>query len=301
MRFLKYFAPIVVIGALLLPTASTCSADKNPPTETQTKDNYFPVPEWDSDLQQCVDECLHQNQQAAVGFNVLEQRCRQACQFEKALQLSLSSNKDERIAGIKDMCASKDSRAVQPLISALKTDLTERTGVWAWIIPALGDSRDQRAVPILTQTLTIMDDDWLGREMSARALGDIGDPSSVPYLLAAAWRADTRGAAIEALAKYQDKRVIPVLISALDPAEDNQTREAAITGLHQLGSMAVPEMLHAFTSFSPEYPDTQKRLWLCDLLGSSGDERAMKVLHDSSADPDRAIAECAEKYASARQ
>lgn len=34
--------------------------------------------------------------------------------------------------------------------------------------------------------------------MSSRALGAIGDPSSVPHLLTAAWCADTRDATIEA-------------------------------------------------------------------------------------------------------
>lgn len=296
MGFPKHFALIAVIFVLLLSGVLISFAGKTPPTDTQSTYNYLPVPEINPEHQQCVDECLYENKQAAVGFSVLEQQCRESCQFEAALLLSRSSNKDERIAGIEAMCASKDSRAVQPLIDALKTDLTQRTGVWAQIIPALGYSRDQQAVPILTQTLTIMDDDWLGREMSARALGDIGDPSSIPYLLAAAWRADTRDAAIEALARYQDKRVIPVLISALDLAEEQQTRETAIDGLHQLGSMAVPEMAQAFANFSPEYPDTQKRLWLCDLLGRSGDKHAMKVLHDSTADPDQAVAECAEKY-----
>lgn len=300
MRFFKHCISVIAVWALFLTAVASSFAGETLPADTNATNNFFPVPEWDTDTQRCIDKCLHENQQASVGFSVLEQQCKEACEFEQALQLSRSSNKDERIAGIEAMCASTDTRAVLPLINALKRDLTERTGVWAQIIPALGDSRDQQAVPILTQTLTIMDDDWLGREMSARALGDIGDPSSIPYLLAAAWRGDTRDAAIEALARYQDKRVVPVLISALDQAEEQQTREIAIAGLHRLGSMAVPEMLHAFASFSPEYPDTRKRLWLCDLLGTSGDVQAMKTLHDSRTDPDQAVAQCAEKYSNTR-
>lgn len=301
MEFFKHCISVIAFLALLLTAIAPSFARENLPADTMATDSFFPVPEWNTENQQCIDECLYQNQHAAVGFSVLQQQCREACQFEQALELSRSSNKDERITGIEAMCASTDSRVVLPLINALKRDLIERTGVWAQIIPALGNSRDQQAVPILTQTLTIMDDDWLGREMSARALGDIGDPSSVPYLVAAAWRADTRDAAIDALARYQDERVIPALISALDPAEEQQTRDNAIAGLHRLGSMAVPEMALAFASFSPEYPDTRKRLWLCDLLGASGDERAMRILHDSRNDPDQAIAECAEKYSNTRQ
>jgi HEAT repeat protein len=231
-----------------------------------------------------------------MGYEAILAICRKQCDFERFLALARSNSNDERMAGIKGLCNSQNPGAVQPLINALQKDLKERTGVWAWIIPALGASRDPRAVPVLTKTLTLMDEDWLGREMSARALGDIGDPSSIPVLIAAAWRGDTRDAAIKALAKFHDKRVIPVLLSALDPEEDQQTREAAYTGLLNLGSMAVPEMMEAFTDFFPEFPQTLKRLELCRLLAASGDERALSMLRENINDPDKSIRECAGEH-----
>ena len=88
------------------------------------------------------------------------------------------------------------------------------------IIPALGAQRDEAAVPLLIETLTYPDEDWLGREMSAEALGRIGSPTAIPALTSAAWRGDTRDEAIVALAGIHDSRVVPVLISALDPGEE---------------------------------------------------------------------------------
>ncbi len=241
---------------------------------------------------QCIEECIRRNQMASVGFEIIQQQCRQECDFEVILTLIRSPRDEEYLKGVKALSRVNDPRAVQPLILALIRDLKERRGVWAWIIPALGALGDPTAVPVLTQTLTIDDDDWLGREMSARALGLIGDPSAIPYLLKATWRADTRDAAIQALVRFRDKRTIPVFLSALDPEEDKQTREAAINGLHLLGSIAVPEMLEAFTYFSSEHPETEKRLWLCQLLGASEDQRAIKILRNSMTDPDKLIRQC---------
>ncbi len=260
------------------------------------QNNSFPVLNVHPENSQCFEECIRHNQMAAVGFEVIQEQCRQKCELDTVLSLLKSREKVAYEKGVKALCETHNSRSVPPLIIALKRDLKERTGLWAWIIPALGASQDQRAVPVLTETLTIMDEDWLGREMSARTLGSLGDQSSIPYLLAAAWRADTRDAAIQALAQFHDERVLPVLLSALDPDEEPQTREAAITGLHKLGSMAVPEIMAAFSDFSPEHPDTQKRLWLCQLLGTSGDERALKMLLDSINDPDTTVGKCAKEY-----
>lgn len=305
MKLIKYG---IVIISFCFPIAAVnvfaaedyLPPDKNSshsqPTQRHAKTHIYTISATDLNMQKCIKNCLYNNQMVAMAIELIEQQCRQDCQYKQALQLSRSSNKEQRIAGVKALCASNDVRAVQPLIKALKRDLQERTGVWAWIIPALGSLRDTSAVPILIDTLTIMDDDWLGREMSAQALGSIGDPAAVKPLLAAAWRADTRDHAIEALAKFHDARVIPVLLSALDPGEEQQTREAAISGLSKLGTLAVPAMIEAFSNVSPEYPDTEKRLLLCQLLAASGDPHALKALHKSITDTDKAIRNCAQKH-----
>ena len=83
------------------------------------------------------------------------------------------------------------------------------------IIPALGHLKDERAVPLLIKALNNLDEDWLGREAAARALGDIGSTKAVPGLIRAAWLPETRNAAIKALAAIGDPRAVDVLLSAL--------------------------------------------------------------------------------------
>ena len=68
--------------------------------------------------------------------------------------------------------AGGDRRAVPPLMRALEKDMKERTGIAMAIIPALGQLGDERAVPLLLKALNKLDEDWLGREAAARALGD---------------------------------------------------------------------------------------------------------------------------------
>ena len=82
------------------------------------------------------------------------------------------------------------------------------------IIPALGHLKDERAVPLLIKALNNLDEDWLGREAAARALGDIGATKAMPGLIRAAWLPETRNAAIEALAAIGDPRAVDVLRDA---------------------------------------------------------------------------------------
>ncbi len=242
---------------------------------------------------ECIQECIRENQQAAVGYEELERLCREECMVTRALQLVRSADPEEYAEGVEILCNSDDRRAVVPLIAALKRDVEERTGRWAWIIPALGAQRDEAAVPVLIETLTIPDDDWLGREMSASALGKIGSPSAIPALTAAAWRGDTRDEAIMALAGILDSRVVPTLISALDPGEDSETLEAATEGLRRLGSEAVPSLVEALGEYASEHPETERRVWICRLLCESVNPIALEALEAHRSDPDPAVAQCA--------
>jgi len=233
---------------------------KNPSQKNSESGKIYFRSEIDVKEANCIKACIRRNQMAAVGIEVIEKQCKKECKLEKALLLVRSNNSKERRTGVKILCTIRDKRTVAPLIDALKKDLKVRTGLWAWIIPALGESGDHAAVPILMGTLKMPDEDWLGREMSARALGNIGDKSAVPALVDAAGRADTR--------------------------------KAAIKGLLHLGKMAVPALITTFNAFGPEHPETQKRLWLCRLLGESGDKRALERLRKSMKDPDKAVKKC---------
>jgi len=281
---------LVLAGLWALLTATGASA------QSAVAEEGFPELAFTAVAPECLQECLRESQQVAVGYEELERRCRENCLVTRALRLVESDDPEQYAEGIEILCNSDDRRAVEPLIAALRRDLEERTGRWAWIIPALGALRDSAAIPVLTETLVIPDDDWLGREMSARALGDIGDPAAIPALTAAAWRGDTRDDAIMALAKIPNSRVVPVLVSALDPGEDPETREAAMDGLEWLGWMAVPDLVEALGEYSPEHPETDRRVWICQLLGDCGDADALDVLRAHRNDPDPAVARCVARF-----
>ena len=114
---------------------------------------------------------------------------------------------------------------------------------------------DQRATPILLRTLNDRSDDWLGRGMSANALGMIGDRSATGYLINAAWAADTRGDAIQALARIGDPKSAEVLISALGKDEEADTAEAAKQGLISIGKDAAALLAKTLEERPPEDKD----------------------------------------------
>ena len=196
------------------------------------------------------------------------------------------------------MCESDDPAVVPQLIDALRREFSERTGFWAWIIPALGRIGDPSAVPVLVEALEYRDADWLGREAAVRALGQLGRRTAVPALLRAAEQGDTRDAAIAALAALRDPRAVGALIGALAPEEGAETREAATAGLKALGASAVPGMIEVFARppGGLEFSETRKRVALCHLLAESGDPRARRALQRGRGDPDPRVAACARRF-----
>ena len=227
----------LIFYALLFasPPKALASESQVPP---QQSNHIMILSEKDLARTKCIEECIRRHQMMAIGMKMIEAGCRKECKLKEAVCLFKSHDKDDRIKGIMMLCESHDKRAVPHLVKALKWEFKERTGLWAWIILALGELRDPSAVPVLVQVLDIPDDDWLARE----------------------------------------------------------TRGAAMKGLSLLGTEAVSALIEAFSSYSPEHPDTQRRLWLCQLLGESKDKRAMAALHKALHDPDKAIAQCAHRY-----
>lgn len=153
----------------------------------------------------------------------------------------------------------KDPNSFQLLDDILRQDMEERTGIWAAAIPALGELGNPEAVPILMEALNKRNDDWLGREMAAQALGCIADPGSVNALIASAHFFDTRESAILALAQTGDVRATDIFIEALDETEDTETVEAARAGLLKIGGAALPALQKELNHYSKEYPNTYRR------------------------------------------
>jgi len=170
--------------------------------------------------------------------------------------------------------ASGDRRAVSPLIAALEKDMEQRKGVAMAIIPALGHLKDDRAVPLLIKALNDLDEDWLGREAAALALGDIGSTKAVPDLIRAAWLPETREVAVEALAAIGDPRATGVLLSALSDQEEPEAQEPA-----------VPALIDMLKISFKEYSQNHERALAAMILGKIGDRRAIDPLTRALDDP----------------
>jgi len=131
----------------------------------------------------------------------------------------------------------KDPRAFDPLLSALHDP---DPSLRAEAARSLGVLADRRAVPELLAALQT-DVDLETRVAAAHALGHLGDHRSVDGLLArlADQNEDPRirGTAAEALTGVQERRAVPLLISALDDPSV-EVRFWAAFALGQFGDLA---------------------------------------------------------------
>ncbi len=186
-----------------------------------------------------------------------------------------------------------DCAAVEPLIEFVRVDMEKRTGIIAAGIGALGELKDPRAVPILLKALNNRAEDWLYREMAARTLGSIGDRRAVDDLISAAYMGDTRHDAIAALAQIGDAKAVETLIRALDDGEEQDTVQAARTGLLKIGSPAVTALIKEMEDFPKEYPRVQPRANIAGILGELGDSRAIEALENAVKDPSAEVRQAA--------
>ena len=164
-----------------------------------------------------------------------------------------------RMAAVSQLAKLDTPNSAQFLIDVLRQDMKERTGLWAAVIPALGSIGKPEAVPVLLEALTNREEDWLGREMAAEALGSIADPGAVESLIESAYYADTRGSAFRALTSIGDARAAGIFIEALDETEDPDIIEAAHQGLLQIGRPAMPALEDALKDYSEESPNLFRR------------------------------------------
>jgi HEAT repeat protein len=171
-----------------------------------------------------------------------------------------------------------DRRAVLPLMALLEHDMTHREGYAMAAIPALGMLGDERAAGLLREALNDRAEDWLGRAMAARALGQIGARDAVPDLLQAAWQGDTREAAIEALASLEDPRAVAVLFSALGDEEAADTREGAEQALVRIGTPTVMFISRQLDGSFVDFPDQTYRLAARRLLRQIDTDQARTLL-----------------------
>ncbi|PIE59767.1 MAG: hypothetical protein CSA32_02325 [Desulfobulbus propionicus] len=257
-----------------------------------------PYPELENDptMELCLENCKRKSQMAAMSIEAIVESCQHQCDLEKALQMTKSSDAAVKKEGTILLCELGDKNSVPVLITLLKEDLQKDTGVWFHIIPALGFIGDQRATEVFIELVN--QDHWQGREMTARALGKLGDKRATPALIEAAWHSDTgtREAAVTSLAQLHDPRAAATFVAAIQSGEEQSIRSAATVGLLRLGSDAVPAINDEFSKYFRESPQTEKRIWLCDILGKIATKEALGVLKQSLDDQDSEVKACAKKY-----
>jgi HEAT repeat protein len=183
----------------------------------------------------------------------------------------------------------KDARAIEPLIPLLhdKVKAVREEATMAlteigdaalpsllaalkhpeWLVrlhavEALGKSRSANAVEPLLWSL-FNDQDQAIREDVVRALGQLGDPRAMEFLMTAMKEPGLRPLAVEALGRIGDRRALPVLIAVIEGGdrpvasrtvagcgdrwdEEMETKGAAVRALGSLGDeSAIPALLKA--------------------------------------------------------
>lgn len=282
---------------LLLIALHACVGPSSEPPRTDAPDSEALLATAPAEVQQWI-------AQLRTGDPDLQQPAMEALSEPddpQVLTLLLAIARDPKQDGlfrmdvIHTIGATGKREAVRPLLDLLAEDLEARSGIWAALIPALGALGDPAAIPMLTKTLNLPDDDWLGREASVRALGQIGTSDAVAPLMAAVNRMDTRADAIEALAAIAAVCAAPTLIDVLDESEESLNVAHARSGLIKMGVQAltaIEEAIHQPTT--PEFPNTWKRRALVDIAAEIGGREAAELLSSLRDDRDPEIAAAAQ-------
>jgi HEAT repeat protein len=142
---------------------------------------------------------------------------------------------------------------------------------------ALGVIGDTRAVEPLIEALK-NDSDYDVREWVAFALGEIGDPRAIEPLIVALENdsdSEMRWRAADALGKIGDKCALEPLIKALENDSDYEVRLSAAGALSEIGDYrAVKPLIKALENDS----DSTVRWQAAGVLGKIGDTRALEPL-----------------------
>ena len=134
----------------------------------------------------------------------------------------------------------------------------------------LGKRRETSAVADLVKLLKDDATAWEFAGDAASALGEIGDLTAVPALIAALDKPFVRGRAIEALAQLHDERAIDPLIEVFARRPD----PSVATVLGNWGDRrAVDPLINAMDN-----PDSHVRFYTARALGKLGDSRALPAL-----------------------
>ncbi|MFL5733823.1 MAG: HEAT repeat domain-containing protein [Chloroflexia bacterium] len=176
------------------------------------------------------------------------------------------------------------SQAVLPLIGTLGD---ENDTIRYYVVGALGDIRDPRAVEPLIQT-ALNDEDEEVRSRAIEALVEIGDVRAVDpllHLLQNSQESLIRCFAAKGLGEFRDGKAVEPLIDALLHDRSTSVRESAAQALGGLGDKrAVEPLIQALTSDLSDVEETDDAyefglIWYSAWsLAYIGDPRAVEPL-----------------------
>lgn len=172
----------------------------------------------------------------------------------------------DKVKAVREETSTALAAIGEPALPALRDATTH--GDWLvrlHAVEALGKTKSSLAVePLLS--LLFNDHDSAVREDAIRALGDIGDPQAVEYLLTVMKEPGLRILAIDALGRIGDRRAVPMLIAAAQGVtppdhmravsgcgdqwtEDRMAQAAAVRALGMVGDeSALPTLVAALHS-----------------------------------------------------
>ena len=142
--------------------------------------------------------------------------------------------------------------AVEPLITVVKDWKGRPADLRVVCVDILGEIKDQRAVPVIIDTLT--ENRMTMRYNAARALGNIGEKRAVPALVKLLddkeWQ--VRFYAVEALGKIDDNSATNPIADMMVKDANNEVRLAAIKALYQVdGKARYKSVIEAFSDKEP--------------------------------------------------
>jgi HEAT repeat protein len=222
-----------------------------------------------------------------------------------------------RVAAARALGRSKDPRAVDPLLTALKDLVGEfreaavqaldtlkwtpdksEGGIAYWIQKGTNEKSQpirQSAINALVQIgepavgpliAELKSDNWASSSNAATALGLIGDHRAVePLIGAIALHSKTKsvvhGAIVKALGQIGDQRAVEPLISVLRDEANKAVHEEAIKALSKIGSQALEPLIALLKD-----GNATVRAHAVKALGQTGDPRILEPLIAATKDSD---------------